>query len=654
MNVSGRIDEHTGQTLTSSLKQVFASPTFLGSPLFTVLDELQVALNAPRLDARVIGKADPISSAIKRERDEDDCCRTWEPCTPSSVANGMKWWLENTGDHIPVTSTVRKALSASNRRLILEFDPPHKFQEKDSSLEGITLWISPDLLPDNGSPSLAAEMARIVSVIDVALQIGRTFTPREDPFEEIGYAFNLDELTDSAEARISLAKAFERFDKGLKGLITSRHPEMEAMIKSDFLNQFYWVTQQHGPSSAQVMPIFWERQRSRLLEDLPNLPGAEGEKARVQLQTDAAWVTKYDSRSLFSARPADTGLSLYVEGWTQYVLWDRSDELRRLFFALTTKAQKAAAQKAELATGQLNLFSVPVLVGSRPLFVVQMSLPALSIPVGWELRTELAAHIRELGGIMHWEAQLYRLRKQGKQEQDVERRLSNASAHMLVNYVVNQVGGHIPSGIMSPLKDALDKANTRGEDSCELPRKVLEGVLATYESVKENAKELLQRYKLEQGAQAIDLIPVLSAAIPELHRDKTEVEADMDFPWRVKGDRETLILALTVIVETVCNECLADGVLKIKLAADFDRSTRGNVEIQFLANLASQNGAKNFEDNERIKLVTLGLKSMQGRLEFDRPVRNSNQNESGHAHCVVVLPLFRKQASAHASTSASQ
>jgi hypothetical protein len=651
MTTLGQMDGRIERRVLASLKQVFASPTFVGSPLLTVLDELQVVLNTVRLDAQLRGREDdPISSAIKRERDADR--RSWTTFAVGTHQK-VKWRLEDAESPISPLLKIRKALSESKRRLILEFEIPYQFLEEDTGLTVMTLWFLPDSVTGNNVAFITPSIEQIVSVVNASLQTASEAALPDDPFKEISYAFNLDERTDTdREARESLGKAFERFDQGLKSLL-ARYPRIQEqetqmqetptreMTAYAFLNQFFWVTPKQD-GLAHVMPVFLTAQYRRLVKEAETLKKQES-SSDSSPERDVHSISTYemDSSTLFSAFPADTGFSLYVEDWPHDRLPTESPKLRALFKRLTWSAHESAAREAGLTDEKLNLFSVPVLVGRRPLFVVQMSLP---VPLKEEMRIELAAHIRELGGVMYWEARVHRLNKQLKEERRHERSRRHVMQEMLAHYYINKVTGHIPVRIMNPLKDAFQRKGKRENEVCEIPGKILHDVIKECEEEFTRVTALLNRLP-SRAHKTINLIEALKRAIPESHRHEIDIEIEVEQPvsWQVKVVEEFLVLAVNEIVTTILEECTAGGRVKIKLRKKLMTFSQWNVLVQFHGDHFTQSELLLFEPiaqrSELIGVAVFGLQSMSGRVEYDKSVPGPNQNDS-HAHCIVALPLI--------------
>ncbi len=628
-----------GDSLAERLKQVFASPTFLGSPLLTVLDELQVALGASRLDATIVEpEKDPylISSALARERDADH--RDWKgkDDQPASHYDGVQWWWEYPEGNGPARTKVRTALSASNRRLRLTFEKhPRPFQENGATLTEMTLWFAQ-------SPGGAA-VQDIISAANTSLETGANTRPKADPFKEITDPFN--GLRDS-DSRTFLADAFELFDKWLKGLLRAHRDEK--MIDYDFLNQFFWVTRAPNPAApadlalAQVMPVFLKGQRKRLLEERKKLAS----RPETSAESDVEWISNYqlDSCSLFSAFPADTGLSLYVEDWPSEPLpTDLSEERRQLFGELTKNAHESAAKEVGLGENdKLNLFSVPVLVGRQPLFVTTMSLPLILDP---EKRTRLAGHIRALGGIMHLQAKLYDLASQNKRQQELERELERArskmSEHALVTDLINKTVGGLPSKTLSLLRNAHAEARRTKIDKCQLDLEDVENVIEGCDEVVRKANELSRQFTIGED-HAIDLAEALKSAIgaiPKSLLSKPDFDHDPPIHWWVKGCREMLVSALVEIIITATEVCSDGQVLKIRLREEYEEFY---VRLEFLDNRAAQ-GREPFRGlalkHERFNRAHLSLQEMGG-VEFDKPIIESNGDKLYSACCVVRLPLI--------------
>lgn len=622
-------------TLQESLKRVLASPTFLGNPLLTVLDAFQVALDAPRIDAKIAGKIEPYSSALKRERNEDT--RQWNPSL-SGVHDRVHWSLEVAEGGLPPDTRIRKALIASSRRVIFRFEPPLPFQ--DSALTELALWIcdSSGLFADDGTGSIVAEhAAEIIGTLHAAARIVRDAVRQPDPFEEITAA--LDEPLEGGPSKVRqfLEKLFEQFDQWLKNLLQDQAPSK--MPEYDFLNQFFWVIRQASRSTleepATVTPVFLARQSVRLT--------AEGKKRKTSdTEIESAIRAQLDSCSLFSAFPADTGLSLYVEDWFHEPLSERpylqGKELERhkLFRQLTRSAHESAAEAAGLQKqGELNLFAVPVLIGVHPILVIMMSLPQ---KLTFEQRTNLATHIRFLGGIMYLRAMLCEQDRRREREQFFERERRNIMSEAAVaSYIVNDVFGRIPSTIVSPLRDALEN----GGMSSPLSSKV-KSAIRSWDEIQAEVYTRLKEF--DKAQDTIDLIEALSAATP--YRAEVETHPESPGPWEVKGGKHSLVFAFHEIITSAVDLHAGGHPLKIQLRESVEFLIGRSVRVEFLDNRELQNRkpfrAMVSERGEEavFEIVRHEVKKINGQLDFDQEVNDLKQSALRYACCVVTLPLI--------------
>lgn len=651
------------------LKHVFENPSFLGSPLLTVLDELQVALCASRLDARIV---DPekgsyvISSAAKREWNEDT--RKWQLLQEDSDQES-NWSLEVASDVLVAPAKIRTALRTSKHTLRVEFKKPFRFKERDndSTLVEIILWI-PDALAGLARTgqtfgSSDDDIQHLLCCMNASLEITRGAVAQLDP---LGYdAFKSLEDNDS---RTFLAKVFEWLDSWLKGLLTTRtdlDKRKKQLSKYLFLNQFFWVmssrTADFGSAAcpaptaglATVMPVFLEQQRDHL-KRLFQQPRTFGMTWSWKEASEEISNIRLDSRSLFSAFPADTGLSLYVEDWPGEIvkalpmdpnLSPSQLERFNLFRELTEKAHKSAGREVGLQEGdKLDLFAVPVLVGRDPLFVVTMSLP---VRLAARERAELAAHIRALGGMMRSHEQVYemaRCSREREEENSFERKQSVMSRNVLIDRSVSQLVGPIPSTIVNPLRSTLEEAERTQSNKVQVPLNVVREVIQSCEQVLDRAARISERF-CGGSKEPIDVIEALHtaiAAIPKSSRPRLHLDYDPVSSWRTLGIRDALTTALSQIIFTASKACAENDPFYIRVRKRLeDPFLAGDVRLEFLENRKAGNRVP-FESiansNEAFSDAHFEVIKANGVIEFDTTVREDEHIFD--ACCVVKLPII--------------
>jgi hypothetical protein len=635
-------------SLKDRLDQAFASLTFLGSPMLTVLDELQVALNAPRLDAVVVednNNQRRISSAVSRESESEEDGREWTETVTGSLHDsrsktGVNWSLEVAAVDVRPGSTIRKGLSACRQRLKFQFDKPFQFDQRHSSLIELTLWLKPGTLPDDSIDS-SAEAQGFFFVINNALMKGANEGPPANPLNENFEAF--EKLADPA-ARTFLKECFESFDLWLKRLLEAHLDKQnldKAIVKYDFLNQFFWVTER---KPAKVMPVFLGRQWEGLVEQWTRLECSPDPPSHPERGIE--WIHTYelDSDSLFSAFPADTGLSLYVEDWPHEPLslnprlpLDKRED-RKTFFRLTRNAHEDAARRAGFDTdNRLNLFSVPVLVGGKPLLVVTMSLP---IPLDERTRAALAGPIRALGGIMRLHANIY---DRGK-EKSYATKCSRMSNSVTIADVVSRIVGNTPvkvADMRSKLEDA-ERKNTE----CISARDFVDAI-NWCDHVWTNAGRVVAEYKGTEDE--IDLTDALRRANMDVPKSRPiRLTPEPSVRYIVKAIPESLDFAFSEIIKRATGLCSEGQSITVRLIETVGKSSpQGVIRIEFLDNRRA--GARPLfgtdpESDRDFDVAHRELVKMNGEVEFDQEVLEVD-DDSGvrrYACCVVSLPLIRK------------
>jgi hypothetical protein len=650
--------------LTTSLSDLFADPSFLGSPLLTVLDELQVALDASRLDAAVVepGKEpSTISSATRRECGEDK--RNWKPSDQQGSAQGIAWWLETPDCVLPADTKIRSALSASSRRLRFQFSRPPSFHEgeKNFTLTEITIWIpdSSQLFVKTESAIIPSQVpSSVIPSINACLELAVQTPVHEDPLQGSRVFGRL-----AGDSRTILLGAFEALDRSLKSLLRARGDK--ELSKYLFLNQFFWVTDRASdpvrpskPEStsnlATVMPVFLDPQEESLkyffekeVDVKPAWP-SKWEEAVKWLNN-----TQLDSRSLFSAFPADTRLSLYVEDWPSEIKkalpTDPTEQPEfDLFSQLTKNAHQRAGEDVGLKEdGTLNLFAVPVLVGDQPLFVVTMSIPR---GLSREERADLAARIRAIGWMMRSHERMYEMARRSKQIEEkalFEHTQIVMSKALDISSYVSQVVELIPATIGNVFREELEKAARMGTDTVELTRQDLRKALRSWDHVLNKANELSQRVA-KGNKETIDLTTALQRAISSIPTSfglNVRVDThDKRIPYDILGIRGSLDFVLTQIIVTAATQWVDNKQLRIRVGKRYEESfgDEGNVRVEFLDDCAMPGRAR-FEDiakgDQYFTAACFEVERMNGVIEFDMQVRD--EERSVDACCVVKLPASR-------------
>jgi hypothetical protein len=587
------------ESLPQQIQRVLDSPTCLSSPFLAVLDSIQVAADALRLDATMYQKGRikdpiPVSSALERERVEapHEFEQPGEPCCGDLGGIGT-WRVELAKDVAPKGSNVRTALLRADWRIKLTYDPKLSFGAYE--LAELSLWPCENF--EN------TDVRTLVAAINLSLQEEAKLTRRatgSSRIKDIDGAF-LD-LQDNDETRQFLVDAFQVFDERLKDLLAvhlnrdqSDSEIVSGAIKNIFLNQFFWVTKRRergnaGNDRATVAPIFLDDQQTLLREVAKEIAVPENDAHQV--------ISNYalDSRSLFSAFPADTLLSVYVENWTNEKLTKdpplppEAKRLRAVFRDLTQAAHRRAADKAGLPPGkgdELNLFSVPVLIDEEPFFVAQMSLP---VQLKTELRGVLANHIRALGGIMDLHAKLYQL---WNEKSDFVQERMSAQQHSYVRRVVQKWVGTVPIHALNPLNQAK---RTCQNGLCTIATNELKAVSNCIDGAINDARKVLKELGLETSElinlsetldSALDAIPRWDAAKKRLHIQRPARKG-----YNVRGIRGRLEHWFREIAIHSAKAWSSSLTITITPRYDDEDFPRGSIEITFRDNRKELIGSK--------------------------------------------------------------
>jgi hypothetical protein len=558
--------------LPDDILRVLESPTCTASPLYTALDAIQVALSAARIDVKL--ECSLISSAVERERElltpfESADSEQLEKLGEDKVKEDLLWKAEKE----PIAckapgSRVRTALGVSNIRWTLAFDPKLAFGTH--KIEQLVLWT------DN-YPTDAPE---IVKNIHVALHKAATAVAaggsRLHSIEKFDRVFA--DLEKTMEARRFLAGALAEFDERLRGQLAGRQKEQlpEGTLENVFLNQFFWVTGRKDKPSG-VTPIFLPKQLDRLRQQARLLRSNEDEDTIIERMTSY----RLDSNSLFSAFPAETSLSVYVQNWLKEPLTEKpeipNDQLsrRQLFRDLTSAAHKLAAKDAGLEESEkLNLFCVPVLVGEKPLLVVAISLP---VELNAELRGVLASPIRSLGGIMELQSELYTLRA-------FEHQRSTVRHHAIAHSIAHDIVGKIPALTENPLITLLEELERGKSKESNSARRELKEAVKSLQRATEEAGRALEFYHLGFYG-TIDLGEALAnaiAGIPDSILRKLYIRYEpVNRKIMVNGLQRTLEMAFIELIINAAEACAQTEDPKLTIDVN-DRVD--HVEITFANN----------------------------------------------------------------------
>jgi hypothetical protein len=628
-------------TLLDRIKQVLASPMCLSSTPLTALDELQISLNASRLDATYEEDQNTveISSALARERRSDTGLQ-WETLLKGHDTDA-DWLVERLSAHDSYENELRTSLRwvstgdqadlqpdgshSVSIRITITWDnlAPNTQEPCTTKWKSLVVWIK---LADSRSSRLF--WRRAIEGIRTIPESCRTLT------ERVKFSFAERDLGGSTDIRNDgfrkfLSTAFDRFDERLKWLLLNHGELRREALETKFLAQFFWVDRvgrkQGDTDLAKVRAIFLPYQRQVLVETATELARPTGRPCEFEIplanpigkqfpvpgdakhKTDAAESAvqllenfDLDSRSLFSAFPADTSLSVYVEHWPSEeitkanLLKDpKEQDLRQLFYTLTSMAQRKESKsitsgvadndKVTTGSGSLTLFSVPVVVRDIPLFVVQINSPK---PLDSGVREVLASAIRTLGG----EIKLHIRTFDYEALDDFDRRHVNSLSLDQFFFLANDLTSGIPLAA-KPLKSALKGAS----DYCSIAKehvRHLDTVIEQHKNRLEGIKQRLPAYKRETFLIIEGIIAAIRS-IPELEyrSDKVErrrkLKIDLDqlregaSDCYVTFERETFQMIVQDIVTKATARCTMDGELSISAKRENPDASIRQLRIAF-------------------------------------------------------------------------
>jgi hypothetical protein len=538
-------------SLEARLSEVFASPIFVGSPLFTVLDEILLEFDAARLDAELVNGQNEtlLSSALERERDAD---KRWS--TRNDRPGESHWW-ETATEQPDALTAIRRPLQDCTNRLVMDFsryDPPLKFSENDKVLKRLYLWIP-------RQDELAEK--ECIEGIKKALRVASTRQVADIGVDVQGLLGRLRGVALDNELRT----AFATFDEWVRRILltdlldTLTEDQCSVIKEYSFLDEFFWITKPPHPYDltdklACVKPVFLTGQRNILTLEFERLKRNRPQNRIFEYGID--WIDDYPLNSdiLFGAFPADTRMSVAIPDWTMDHSLKPFDARRQLFKLITSEAQKASANKFPNAAHFTTLFSVPVLHGSEPLFTVTMILPN-SFTSGH--RARLASRIRSLGGLFLMRLEAGHHRWSQALERKLETKRQALSERSQVLQITTQVS-EISRTIVNPLSQVIEDSR---DHECRLPLNQAKALQSQLDEFLNQAGRKVEQER--KRLKPVDLRGVVESAIEltqYLCKCDLKDNAITRSQWTVMCDQETLadvfaevIFAISTAPGSDCN-----------------------------------------------------------------------------------------------------
>ena len=723
--------------LPERLKLALASPTCLSGQLFTFLDQLQIALNAIAIKA-TIGEGYPqpgqrlmrYSTVLRRET-QSQVYR--DMVFDKIILKGsdgddpfqVDWSIASRIRAVPPGATSRKILSTANFLMTITWgmlalgdksvlpgsqpDSPESFDTVSQKyFQKLGIWVNCSET-DNDHLFWRHAVESIRTAVEICLQMTPVIVLSET---EEGYKKELirfqeqhidsPEISMRSNARSTIRRVFIDFNERLKWLLKNHAAFPHDALNSPFLAQFFWVTyarDQSDPLSlSQVAPIFLPEQEGRLREN-----GADDDQL-LELNDYTM-----DSRSLFSAFPADTLMSTYIEQWDKEEISrgqllppnSREFRLRNLFFSLTSKTQRKEVKSfsstddpiiesddtrgESTLRGQgtssttkhepLNLFTVPVLVGDRPIFVVQINSRS-SLPA--ETRNVLADAVRALGGIVAFRIHFHMLKEFEKHRKnavvraallyqtsilsDEARGLKNKYSHLIEHK--SRKDGDIPAGsvlseeiasiksIIGEFESIGSKLRRKSQIRCVQNEVVLGTDKPSPISDSRTTEKFSEADKISIEALPFNLAEAIKQAIvripmrllhgiyipPPVHQNDKEM---------VKGFRDAFIVAVQNIIVNSAAYKDRDAALFIKSRRTLRYPPEGATTK--LIDRANARIELSFEDNGHAFGYTRdkGIETMGGLFQADMEIRemggemvvDQNGSSNGGGAVFFILPI---------------
>jgi|GEM_PF-6057329 len=648
-----RIAEGLLQGVPGRVERELSSALSFARPILILLEELQTIGDVVRVDALLrlpSGREELISSATRSERElldrvtflSDEVCRENENVCQSIYRVALKGSIDGIG---------RLDLLCIQRKIFFSF------------VNGITLGdellLQIELFGRNDSPLLC--LVGTDNEPDYLFKIIRECGARVRNFASdthnmsAGGQSEFEDLNESERAKAFILSSLATFDSWLRRLLKGSELS-EQEIANPFLAQYFWLVDA-AESLPALVPLFLSAQRDVLSQVVDEMAKKEVLEVGGELLDNAAALEFADTYRLtsafsFTGYVAETMLSVYVEDWPSQPLImappnlsGRERDGRRLFSELMSNCHRRyrkflpnGVDDFEVLPAASILYTIPAAVFGSTLFVVQVNLPhRLAAPT----RLLIGARIRELSGLMVYQAQFQRELRVREAELDKELKIEQTKSQLFPEAIVRDVAHTLLQSLpmaLSVFKEALEQHQpvlTIGRDDVVDAFDALEKGKAYLEKVREQSEGGFGR------KETVDARAIVHRAIENIPKNRlgslriTFREPTVSVPIITEGF--TLDAAVQNLVINAAEATGLKGNLAIDIKTDIEGpilTSRRGVLIEFHDNgpgvpIDPVESAKLW--NLRVSgkpggsgwglpLVRYFVKHLNGHVEFDATV----------------------------------